>query len=212
MPPALLTFDIFGTVVDWRTGLRAALRELGHELTDEGFEQVINAQAEEEPGPFRSYREITANSLISVLGIEPAAAHEIAANIGRWPLFSDSRDALLRLMRIAPCAAMTNSDRVHGEQVQKQLGFRLTHWICAEDVRLYKPAPEFWEAVAARTGIKPSPDWWHVSAYADYDLGVASRLGMTCVFVRRPHSRPEPAAHTVDDLAALPTLIEDSAF
>jgi hypothetical protein len=42
-------------------------------------------------------------------------------------------------MAIAPCVAMTNGDRAHGAQVQAALGFDLSSWICAEDVRCYKP-------------------------------------------------------------------------
>ena len=208
MPPTLLTFDVFGTVVDWRMGLRAVLAERGGSLSDDDFERVINAQAVDESGPFRTYHEITAHSLIETLGIDADAAHAIATFIGRWPLFADSQDALRRLMQIAPCVAMTNSDRVHGEQVQEQLGFRLTDWVCAEDVRRYKPAPEFWAIVAARRSIRPGPSWWHVSAYADYDLEAARALGLTCVFVRRPHSRPGPADLAVPDLAALAVRIE----
>jgi FMN phosphatase YigB (HAD superfamily) len=103
---------------------------------------------------------------------------------------------------------MTNSDRAHGEQAQEQLGFRLADWVCAEDLRLYKPDPAFWRAVGARRGIEPSAAWWHVSAYADYDLDVARSLGLTTVYVERPHARPGPATHAVADLGELAALVE----
>jgi hypothetical protein len=45
-----------------------------------------------------------------------------------------------------------------------------------------------------RRGIEPGHRWWHVPAYADYDLAVANVLGLTTVFLRRTHSRPGPAA------------------
>src|SRR5262249_31674114 len=88
-------------------------------------------------------------------------------------------------MKIAPCAAMTNSDRVHGEQVQRQLGFNLSHWFCAEDVRVYKPNPEFWQIVSQKTKTPFSKKWCHVSAHADYDLTVAGQLGLTTVLGER---------------------------
>jgi 2-haloalkanoic acid dehalogenase type II len=207
MKPALLTFDIFGTVVDWRAGLRADLARLGLALTDADFERVIDAQGIDESGPFRTYRQITAASLVQVLGVPPADGDAIGANVGRWPLYSDSREALRRLLEIAPCVAMTNSDRAHGEQVQEQLGFRLSDWVCAEEGRLYKPNPEFWGLVGRRLGVEPGAHWWHVSAYADYDLDVTRRLGLTSVFVARPHCRPGPADHRVADLAALVGLV-----
>jgi FMN phosphatase YigB (HAD superfamily) len=52
--------------------------------------------------------------------------------------------------------------------------------------------------------------WWHVSAYADYDLRAARELGLTCVFVQRPHSRPGPVDVSVTDLAALADILESS--
>ncbi len=206
--PRLLTFDIFGTVVDWRRGLTQAVRAHGIELSPADFERVIDTQARLEAEAFRSYREVTAASLVEVLRLDPAAADAIGAAVGTWPLYPDAGAGLRRLQALAPCAAMTNSDRAHGEQVQAQLGWRLTHWIAAEEVRVYKPAEAFWRATAALVGIEPGPHWWHVSAYADYDLEVASRLGLTTVFVPRPHARPGPATHTARDLVALAELVE----
>jgi FMN phosphatase YigB (HAD superfamily) len=62
--------------------------------------------------------------------------------------------------------------------------------------------------MAARHSIAPGADWWHVSACADCDLAVANRLGLTTVFVARPHARPGPATHQVVDLAGLVALWE----
>jgi 2-haloalkanoic acid dehalogenase type II len=210
MRPALLTFDVFGTVVDWRAGLRADLAGLGRPLSDEDFERVLAAQEADESGPFRTYREVTAASLVRALELDADAADQIGREVGRWPLFTDAREALRALLGLVPCVAMTNSDRAHGEQVQEQLGFRLSDWVCAEEIRLYKPRPEFWEAVATQRGVALGPGWWHVSAYADYDLQTTNRLGLTGVFVRRPHARPGPVRHEVADLAELVGLVRSA--
>lgn len=195
--PKLITFDIFGTVVDWRAG-----------LGEKDFDRIVDAQGREEQARFRPYREIVKLSLVEVRGMKPQDADRIGADAGRWPLFPDSREGLKRLLALAPCAATTNSDRAHGEQVQEQLGFRLTQWICAEDLGFYKPSPRVWEAAAKICGVEPGPDWWHVSAYADYDLEIANRLGLTTVFVPRRHSRPGKAALTAKDLIELAGRIE----
>jgi 2-haloacid dehalogenase len=206
--PSLFTFDVFGTVVDWRRGLEEVARAAGVAVAAGDFDRVIDLQGKLEVDGSRSYADITAQSLVDALGMDPAAAARIGAEVGRWPLYPDSREGLRRLMTLAPCVAMTNSDRAHGEQVQEELGFHLSGWISAEDVRLYKPDPGFWRAVAARRGIAPSPAWWHVSAYADYDLDVAAGLGLTTVYVGRPHARPGPATHAVRDLLDLAALAE----
>ncbi len=197
MKPSLLTFDIFGTVLDWRKGLGEA-----------DFDRIVDVQGDLEQGRFRPYAEIVAESLVRVRRMDAVSAARMGAEAGTWPLFSDSREALRRMQKLAPLAATTNSDRAHGEQVQAQLGFRLDAWICAEEVRAYKPDRRIWEAVARQLGKPFGRSWWHVSAYADYDLRTARELGLTCVFVRRPHSRGGDADLAVPDLAALADAVE----
>jgi 2-haloacid dehalogenase len=204
MSIALLTFDIFGTVLDWRRGLQEAL---GGALTPQDFEQVIDRQGELEQEKFRPYAEIVAQSLVDEIDVDADVAARIGAAAGRWPLFSDSAAALRELRAAAQCAAITNSDSAHRAQVEAQLGFSLDGWICAEEERTYKPDPQMWRAAAKRMGVAPAKDWWHVSAYADYDHATARALGLTCVFVQRPHSRQGPADLTVANLAELATLV-----
>ncbi len=203
--PTLFTFDIFGTVLDWRTGLETACRAAGRPLGPGDFDRVIDAQAQLEQGEFTNYATVTQRSLVDVLEIADDDAADISANLGHWPLYSDA-SVLQALMHVAPCAAMTNSDRRHGKAIQDRLGFRLSTWLCAEDIRLYKPDPEFWRHMSRLQGIAPGPGWWHVSAYADYDLAVARDLGLTTVFINRPHARAGPASATVTGLSALLTL------
>jgi FMN phosphatase YigB (HAD superfamily) len=144
---------------------------------------------------------------VDVLGLADAAADAIGAGVGAWPAYPDSPDALRRLMAVWPCAATTNSDVAHGAEAQERLGFPLSSWICAEDVRCYKPDPRFWREAAARLGTELGPWWWHVSAYADYDLDPAAGLGLTTVYVDRPHARPGPAVYRVRDLGELADLL-----
>ena len=206
--PRLLTFDVFGTVIDWRRGLREALAAHGVALDDAAFDRVGDRQgALEQERPFRSYREITALSVRDVLGVAPESADAVGRGVGRWPPYADSARALQRIMEVAPCVAMTNSDVAHGADAQAALGFPLSAWITAEQVRCYKPDPRFWREVARLLRVEPGDWWWHVSAYADYDLGVAASLGLTTVFVERPHARPGPAVHRVADLEGLAALL-----
>jgi putative hydrolase of the HAD superfamily len=207
--PVLLTFDVFGTVLDWRRGTLEAVARAGGAFPESRFDEVVDAQGRlEQATPGRPYREIVAESLVEVAGLAPAAAAAVGADAGSWPLFPDSAAALARLQRVAPCAATTNSDRAHGEQVQRQLGFRLAHWFCAEEIGCYKPDPRVWEHASRAAGVPFGGAWWHVSAYADYDLSVARRLGLTTVYVERPHRRPGEADLVVPDLAALADAVE----
>ncbi len=76
--PALFTFDVFGTVLDWRTGLRAALLQRGVGLGDPDFDRVIDRQGElERAAPRTPYREIVARSVADVLGVGAAKADAV---------------------------------------------------------------------------------------------------------------------------------------
>jgi len=206
--PELLTFDVFGTIVDWRTGMEEACATRGRRLMPGELDRVIDLQGDLEQREYDRYTSIVLKSLAAVLGVDGTTAAAVAESVGGWPLFPDSREALRRLMRLARCAAITNSDRQHGEAVQAQLGFPLSGWICAEDVRHYKPSREMWDAAAERLGATFGPRWWHVSAYSDYDLATARGLGLTAVFVERAHRRPGPADLSVPDLAVLAEMVE----
>ena len=210
--PKLLTFDVFGTILDWRSGMISAVDALGvsHQFREGvGFDSVLTAQAkDEQAGCYCLYRDIVARSLHSVLGVPLKEAEAIGLKAGEWPLFPDSQAALSRLMRLLPCVATTNSDRVHGQQIQTQLGYLLSDWVCAEDIRVYKPAPDFWKKTAERKGFSLDRSWWHVAAYGDYDLSVARELGLTCVFIDRPHSVPAPSDLTFRDLGELSSFVE----
>ncbi|WP_394826939.1 HAD family hydrolase [Pendulispora albinea] len=208
MNPILFTFDIFGTTLDWKRGMQEALAAHGHALTDDAFNRITAAQARLQAGPFQTYTDIVTQSLVEVVGLDASTARSIGDNVGRAPLFTDASEALTRLMRIAPCVAMTNSDRAHRAQVEAQLGFALSDWFCAEDVRAYKPSPEFWHYVARRRGLRFDKGWWHVSAYADYDLDVARSLGLTAVFVQRPHHVSGGADYEFRSYSAMADYLE----
>jgi 2-haloacid dehalogenase len=200
--PRLITFDIFGTVLDWRTGLEMSCADAGRILADGEFDRIVDRQSEIEADEFVTYAEITQRSLVDVLGMDVEVATDIGENVGNWPLYPDA-GAIGEIMTISPCAALTNSDNSHGIQVQRNLGFMLTDWFTAEASRVYKPNPAFWQQMAERHGLALGPDWWHVSAYADFDLAVANGLGLTTVFVPRPHCRPGHSTKTVRDLNEL---------
>ena len=207
--PVLTTFDIFGTVLDWRAGLEQCCRFAGRPILEGEFDRIVDAQASLEQGSYADYASITCRSLIDVIGLAESKAVKIATGVGHWPLYEDA--PLLRaLMRMSPCAAMTNSDRAHGEDVQAQLGFRLHDWLCSEDTRVYKPNPDFWRQMSVRSKMRYDRHWWHVSAYADYDLHVANDLGLTTVLVRRPHARSGKATYEVDDLHGLLDLVRQA--
>src|SRR5438270_7303083 len=101
--PLLLTFDIFGTVIDWREGLSRACSDHGRPLLPGEFDRIVDAQGElEQAREFDLYTSIVIKSLVSVLGLDATSAAAIADRAGEWPLFPDAREGLRRLMARAP--------------------------------------------------------------------------------------------------------------
>jgi len=114
LPPAprLLSFDIFGTVLDWRTGLERSLARRGLRLAAEsGFDAVVDRQGALEQTAFAPYADITARSLVDVLACAPEVASAIGREVGTWPLFPDSVDAMRALVAAGANPNALENDR-----------------------------------------------------------------------------------------------------
>ena len=89
-PPQLVTFDIFGTILDWRIGLEASCRMASRPLQDGEFDRIVDVQGELEQGDFLDYATVTQRSLTSVLNLDATKATVIGAEVGTWPLYPDA--------------------------------------------------------------------------------------------------------------------------
>ena len=102
----VLTFDCYGTLIDWETGLLAAFREpLANHGVSESDDDVLGAfarhEAKLEAGPYRRYRDVLGTVLKEMLGHfgQDATPEEIATfggSVADWPAFADSTAALAR--------------------------------------------------------------------------------------------------------------------
>ena len=101
-----LTFDCYGTLIDWESGIAAAARfQLGDALAAYSDEQLIAAFAaleHEAEVPNRTYREVLALTLRGMgerlgFAVSDAQAAGFGASVGQWPAFPDSAEALQRL-------------------------------------------------------------------------------------------------------------------
>lgn len=214
---AAFTFDCFGTLVDWRRGMRAALRALPALGADAArADELIAARERAEQslqrGPFAPYREILAQSLSrawrETLGRElpPEQAAAFADAQADWPAFPDAPGALARLARLAPLALLSNSDPEPLRAcAERQLRAPIALYVDAARAGSYKPAPGHWRAALAVLGAEPARVL-HVSAYAYYDLRPAHALGFRTAFVARDGELPPadvPLAFRATDLADL---------
>ncbi len=210
----VLTFDCYGTLIDWEAGilagLRAILGPLGIDADDDDLlERYARAEAATEAGGYLRYREVLARSSEAVcreLGVTPGPA-ELAAfggSVGDWPAFPDSVEALARLHERFRLAVITNCDDDLFAASNRRLGVIFDHVITAEQVGSYKPDSRGFEVAFERIGV-PRDRILHVAQSLFHDHVPAKRLGMTTVWIDRRHGRAgtgaTPPAEAVPNLA-----------
>jgi 2-haloalkanoic acid dehalogenase type II len=198
-----LSFDCYGTLIDWEAGLSAVLvpwaRARGLTLTAEqllteyaGLEAAVEAE-----GPARLYPDVLARSmqlLGAKLGAEVtgADAARLAGSVPDWPAFPDSHDALLALGKRFDLIILSNVDRASFAASGARLGATFASVITAQDVGSYKPSPRNFEALAAeaaRLGIGPGR-LLHVAQSLFHDHVPAKRAGLPTAWINRRHDRP----------------------
>jgi 2-haloacid dehalogenase len=210
----VLTFDCYGTLIDWEAGILAGLRRvlgpLGIDAGDDDLlERYARAEASVESGGYLRYREVLARSAELVgreLGVEPDAAALAAfgGSVGEWPAFPDSAEALARLLRRFRLAVITNCDDDLFAASNARLGVTFDHVITAQQVGAYKPSTRNFEVAFERIGV-PRERILHVAQSLFHDHVPAKRLGMTTAWIDRRHGRPgsgaTPPADARPDLA-----------
>ena len=210
----VLTFDCYGTLIDWETGIAAGLQRVldtrGVAVGDQDLlERYARHEAAVEAGPYLPYREVLARSLRGVcaeLGVEPTAAQasDFGGSVGDWPAFPDSPDALADLAGRFRLAVITNCDDDLFAASNRRLGVTFDWVITAQQVGSYKPSPRNFEVAFERIGL-PRERILHVAQSLFHDHVPAKRLGLTTAWVDRRHDRPgsgaTPPATATPDLA-----------
>ncbi|MEO8469301.1 MAG: haloacid dehalogenase type II [Chloroflexota bacterium] len=191
-----LTFDCYGTLIDWEAGLLAGLRAFldprGITASDDDvLERYAATEAELERGPYLTYREILGRGLTSVgaaYGQVPSTAEVEAfgGSVADWPAFPDSAVALARLKRRFRLGVLTNCDDDLFAASNRRLGVTFDWIITAQAARGYKPRIANFELAFERIGL-PRDRILHVAQSLFHDHVPARQLGMTTVWIDRRH-------------------------
>ncbi len=189
-----VTFDCFGTLIDWRAGLAGAAQRCGWVRSEAEAADFVRAYLVAEPlaetAAYRSYRDVlaaTARRAIGTRGGTPAEADlaEFAGSVPDWPAFADSAPLLGRLRADGRRVAILSN--IDGDLLRATIerhGFEVDRTVTAEEVRSYKPAPAHWIRFLRATGASPAESL-HVSASYEYDLETAGLLGFPTAYVAR---------------------------
>jgi 2-haloacid dehalogenase len=198
-----LSFDCYGTLIDWEDGIAAVLRGWadahGLLLSDEQLLTAYSAheaQAEADH-PTDLYPAILARAMHSLgeqLGIPVSddEAEMLAVSVPGWPAFPDSAEALQRLSRHYQLIILSNVDRASFAGSRRRLGVPFTSILTAQDIGSYKPSPRNFEALALeaqRLGVGEGK-LLHVAQSLFHDHVPAKAAGLPTVWINRRHDSP----------------------
>jgi 2-haloacid dehalogenase len=196
-----LTFDVFGTVVDWRTGVVAEGRRLGqlHGI-EADWERVADAwralylpymnRVRSGELPWTNFDRLHRMSLDQVLeeleigGLDGPARDEFTHAWERLPAWPDAAGGLAALGTRFTVATLSNGNRAQQEALMRFTGLPFQRLISAEDFQHYKPDPEVYQGAAAKLGLEP--DRVMMVAAHKADLRAAQFAGLRTAFVERP--------------------------
>ena len=195
----VLTFDCYGTLIDWETGILTALQPIlrgyGVDLyADRVLEEYGEFEAAAERGPYCSYRAVLAIALrgfgarYSFVPSAEEVAH-FSASVGDWPAFPDSAEALTALKRHYKLAILSNIDDDLFALSNQKLGVNFDYIITAQQVQSYKPAHNHFLVALERIGL-PKERILHIAQSLFHDHVPAKALGFDTVWVNRRYNKP----------------------
>jgi 2-haloacid dehalogenase len=196
----VLTFDCYGTLIDWESGIFAALGPLlvkmpapiGRDSALEAFARHESAQEAETPKT--RYSELLAKvhrRLAAEWGIaaDEEAAQRFGASVPDWPAFADSATALAALKEHYQLVILSNVDRASFAGSNRRLGVVFDAVFTAEDIGSYKPDPENFRYLLERLaerGVRKE-DILHTAQSLFHDHVPAKRAGLASAWIDRRH-------------------------
>ncbi len=194
----VLTFDCYGTLIDWETGLLAALQPLQQQSGADGaklletFARLEDAQ--EVATPRMLYPELLAEvhrQLAAELGISlpPDTHSRFGASVPDWPAFPDSADALRYLKNHYQLVILSNVDRKSFASSNERLGVTFDAIYTAEDIGSYKPDLANFRFMLERLGARgiQQGDILHTAQSLFHDHGPANKIGLASAWIDRRH-------------------------
>ena len=220
-----LTFDCYGTLIDWETGILDALRPVldarGCQAGDEDLLELYGKlESAAQEGEFIAYEDVlilVMEGIAGRFGFEPSPVERRALvdSIGRWPAFPDTTASLAALKVRYDLWILSNIDDDLFARTSPNLGVAVDGLVTAQQIRSYKPSPLHFTTMLERTGASPDRVL-HVAQSLFHDIPPARQVGMSTVRVNRRSGRggsgatpPSAAAPDLEvpDLATLVRMV-----
>lgn len=196
----VLSFDCYGTLIDWETGLARALEPIAT-LSGKNAESLLEAFARaehemESAHPGLRYSELldrVHQRLSEELGLapDPNEAKRFGGSVGDWPAFPDVPDALRYLKRHFRLVILSNVDRASFARSNERLGVEFDHVFTAEEIGSYKPSLRNFHYMLDRLGEAGTGkgELLHAAQSLFHDHGPANQLGIASVWIDRRHGK-----------------------
>jgi len=195
----ILTFDCYGTLINWEAGILSALHRIlsAHAKTlDDGTLLKLYGDFElrSEEGIFRPYKQVLASVVRQFgtqLGFTPTAEEIrlLPDSLPTWKPWPDTVAALKLLKSRFRLAILSNVDDDLFAATQLQLGVDFDEVITAQQAQAYKPSLKLFELALSRINA-PAHRVLHVGQSIYHDVIPAQALGLATVWVNRPSARP----------------------
>jgi 2-haloacid dehalogenase len=197
----VLTFDCYGTLIDWETGIVEGLHPLTAKLTPaKPRDKVLETFAEHESAQQELTPTMAYSVLLSVvyrrlaqewqLPVTNEEANIFGASIPDWPEFGDSVDALRYLKQHFKLVILSNVDRISFRSSNKRLGVEFDAVYTAQDIESYKPSSRNFEYLLRRVkadfGLDQSAIL-HTAQSLFHDHVPANNFGLASAWIDRRH-------------------------
>jgi 2-haloacid dehalogenase len=197
----VLTFDCYGTLVDWEAGILGALHRYlprGVASDDALLEEYAALEAAAEAGPYKRYREVLGESLAAVIrhhgvSIGGGEVAELGGSVVDWPAFPDSAGALKSLTSRFDLGVITNCDDDLFGASNSRLGEPFRWVITAQQAGSYKPSLNNFHLAFERIGVARD-EIIHVAQSLFHDHVPAKHLGVQSVWINRRADQPGAGA------------------
>lgn len=197
-----LTFDVYGTLIDWESGMVTALKPLTDQVGGTlSRDEILEAHAHHESTtqrwtPAKTYSELLAvvyRRLAEEWGAEVSweECQAYGLSVRQWPAFDDSRAALAYLKQHFKLIVLTNTDNLSFQGSNARLGVQFDGVFTAEDIGSYKPADrnfDYMLETLARRGIQKT-DILHTAESMFHDHAPANKHGLVNCWIYRRHDQ-----------------------
>jgi 2-haloacid dehalogenase len=195
----ILTFDCYGTLINWEAGILSALHRIlsAHEKQiDDGALLKLYGDFEQlsESGVFHPYRQVLESVVRrfgAQLGFSPTAdeARSLPDSLPSWQPWPDTVATLRQLSTRFRLAILSNVDDDLFAATRPKLGVEFAEVITAQQAQAYKPSLKLFELALSRINA-PAHRVLHVGQSIYHDVIPAQALGLATVWVNRPSARP----------------------